>query len=387
MSRSTDRAAATRASILASPPTVLIVLLVAVRVFVLLVTIRVAHSPRLDDGDIIRFEQIATTEGRPYRDFAVEYAPLELATIRAVGGDGVPTTATRVAVLWLICDLSTAAALAWGWGKTAAATYLVIGLPMLPLMSLRLDPVSVLLAVGGFALIRHRREASGGALIGAAVLFKLWPLLLVPALVLRGRRRALVWLAFVTAGGVLVWLAFGGIRAPWQVLSFRGATGWHIQSLIGAVIWIVTGGPVRSELNAIRIGTIPAWARLGLIASTIAVVVGVWWHARRWRGSAVGRPATAAIALVIALSPVFSSQYVSWLVPWAAIDRDRDGPGAMMWVVFAISVLTGILFSAYAYGRWEAVGPHIPVIKATLVVIGGLCLSLPVLWLRTPTRD
>ena len=53
----------------------LLVAMVAVRVAILVITIAVSHERPILDGDIRRFEEIATTDGTPYRDFPTEYAP------------------------------------------------------------------------------------------------------------------------------------------------------------------------------------------------------------------------------------------------------------------------------------------------------------------------
>ena len=65
--------------------------------------------------------------------------------IRALGGDAIPATVNKVAVVWFLCDLATAGALAWAWGAGAAAGYLMPELRLLPKMSLRLDPSAVTL--------------------------------------------------------------------------------------------------------------------------------------------------------------------------------------------------------------------------------------------------
>ena len=67
-----------------------------------------------------RFTEIAAAEGRAYRDFPVEYPPVSLAAIELAAGADANETGARLLWLMVLCDLATAAALAFGWGRRAA---------------------------------------------------------------------------------------------------------------------------------------------------------------------------------------------------------------------------------------------------------------------------
>jgi len=56
---------------------------------------------------VARFTEIAATEGRPYRDFPVEYPPVSLAAIEAAAGPNGNETGAHMVWLILICDLAT----------------------------------------------------------------------------------------------------------------------------------------------------------------------------------------------------------------------------------------------------------------------------------------
>jgi glycosyl transferase family 87 len=366
----------------ASP--VLLAGMVAVRIVILVVTIYVGNTRPILDGDIRRFEEIGVEQGTPYRDFATEYAPVETAVIRAIAGDGLAATVTRVALLWFVCELATAAALGWAWGKATATTYLVLGLPLLTQMSLRLDPLAVALAVVGLALARKGRERAGGVVLALAALTKVWPLFLVPALLIDRRRRAAGWFAGAALVGGAAWAIVGGAAAPLQVASFRGVTGWHIESAVGLLVWILTGGPTRGELGAIRVGALTTWERVGLGAATIALLAAVWTRARRWRGSVdpLGVPAVAALAGAIVLSPVWAGHYMSWLLPWGAIAAGHREGRVTARVLFVVSILTAFVGATLDFGNWEGSGPHIPVVQAALFAIHVLLVVLVLRWLR-----
>ena len=345
-----DVRASGRTSIFSNPPATVLVLLVAVRMIVLVATLQADHSRPVEDDDVLRFGQIATAPGTPYRDFQVEYMPIELVTIRAIGAGGPAATATRLALISFVCDLAAAAALWFGWGRRASALYLLIGLPLQTFILYRIDPLVVALAAWSMALAKRERDGPAGAVLALAVLTKLWPVVLLPLFLVARRRRALAAFALVAGSGLLVWVLVGGLHAPWQVLSFRGAGGWAVESTVGTLVWIVTGGPLRLEAGAVRTGSAPIWARAVLLGAIVAIVGRIWIRLRDDDAEPSGAPALAAVTALIALSPLFSVQYASWLVPWTAIavlGGRRERTTAAFGI--AIVVLGGLL--AVLYGN------------------------------------
>src|SRR5262249_56241536 len=111
-------------------------------------------------GAARRSHKIASLEGRPYRDFEVEYPPVMVAAIEVIDGGSFRSTTVRLMWSQLVVDLAIAAVVAWGWGRRAGIAYLVLGLPFLlyPFLYLRLDLLSVFLAVLGIALVRRRHH-------------------------------------------------------------------------------------------------------------------------------------------------------------------------------------------------------------------------------------
>jgi hypothetical protein len=316
------------------------VALVAVRVVAVVVTLDGAATggrQTVLDGDVRRFHAIASKRGTPYADFKVEYPPLTLAAIEALNGSTVGQTTTRLMWSQLVLDLAIAAIVAWGWGRRAALLYLVLGLAFVwyPFLYLRLDLLSVALAVGGSALLRRRRVVSGAALVGLACFAKLWPIALAPGFVVRRSLRAVV--TFVTVGvtGVVLWLGWVGRRGPIQVLTFRGARGWQIESTVGAVVHLLADSSAKIERGAARIGVVPAWARAAFPLQGITLVGVVWFLAGRVRrppASVVdGVAPVAAITALLLCATILSPQYVSWLLPFAAIAA-AGGEQAMGWL-------------------------------------------------------
>jgi hypothetical protein len=296
-------------------------------------------------GDVRRYHRIATAHGTPYRDFEVEYPPVTLAAIEAIDGGSVRHS--TVSLMWsqVVLDLAIAGILAWGWGRRAALAYLVLGLPFLtyPFLYLRLDLLVVLLAVGGMALVRRHVPAAGGVTLAVACFAKLWPLVVLPALFVRREWRALI--AAVAAGvvGLSAWMAWVGTSGVEQVLTFRGASGWQIESIYGALVRAFTNGRVHVESGAWRVGAAPDWAKGALTLVMLASLVLVWVAAARARepGPALLEglaPLTAIVAFLV-FSPIYSPQYACWLVPFAAIAW-TGGERALAWLTFTIVAMS-----------------------------------------------
>jgi hypothetical protein len=300
-------------------------------------------------GDVRRFHQIATDRGTPYREFKVEYPPLTLAAIDVL--DGPSARAATVNLMWsqLALDLLVATIIAWGWGRRALLAYLVLGLAFVwyPFLYLRLDLLSVALATGGLALVRRRKAMSGAALVGLACFAKLWPLALGPALAIprRTRWRALAAFGGVVTAGTAAWLAWVGVPGPRQVLTFRGAKGWQVESTVGAVLHVFASTGARFERGAARIGTVPDWARVGLPLLGLLVVFAVWAVVARTRRTDAlvldGLGPVAAITAMLVCSSLLSPQYISWLLPFAAIAvaGGERTIGVLTAVVAALSTL------------------------------------------------
>ena len=192
-----------------------------------------------------------------------------------------------------------------------------------PFLYLRLDLLSVALAIGAMALVHRRRAASGGALLAVASLAKLWSLVLVPSFAVTRNWRA--WTGFIVTfgAGLTAWIAWTGPEGPRQVLTYRGARGWQIESSIGAVVHAVSRAHVRFEGGSMRVGDVPTWARFSLLVLGAALVLAVWLlaariHTDRHRVIDSIGP-LAAISGLLVTSTLLSPQYASWLLPFAAI--------------------------------------------------------------------
>jgi hypothetical protein len=312
-----DDASSGRPSITDSvSPTFLIVTLVGLRIVVLGIALVRFSSAPIDEPTLVRFQEIAQEEGRPWRDFADEYPPGQTLVVRSADRDSLAVLAQEIA------DLATAWLLALGWGRSTAIRYLVLGLPLVVFIYMRLDLISVCLATAAALLLRRDRDRASGVVFGAAVLFRLWPVVVFPILLIRRRARAALWAVGALAIGGAAWVLWGGVDAIRQVVTFRGATGWGIGSTVGSVLW-AAGRPIVFEAGAYRVGTVGG-ARFILIATLAVLLVAIWVRAARTGSDPAGRPALSAVAALLFCSPLLSDSYVSWLLPWAAVAASED---------------------------------------------------------------
>lgn len=357
---------------------------IAIRVVVVITTLFTFWSGPFFDADVHRFSALSVAVGTPYRDHAVEYAPVELGVIRVIGSSDTRATATRLVVLCFLLDLLAFAGMWSGWGRRTALTYLWLGVPLLVLRYVRLWYLPVALSVWAFALLHKRRPNAAGVVAGLAVFAKLWPIALAPAFFAEARRRSFAFVLACVVGGI-GWLLLGGIGGVRQVLTFRSATGWEIESTIGSIVWLFGGGEPRWEAGALRVGS--SEGLTWLPAVVLAVLLGaIWWKAlRSGREDLVGVPSLVAVCALLACSPVFSLQYAGWLTPWAAIaGRDsRRTPIASAW---AIVVLT----AGVTVGLWHYNASLGGLGALMLLARNGVCLFLPIWFLargQPPVAD
>ncbi|MEO8477933.1 MAG: hypothetical protein ABI572_12915 [Actinomycetota bacterium] len=278
----------------------------------------VAGVPHFPSSAAARYVAIAHLPGVPYRDFPVEYPVLELALAELVGAWSVGMAAALLALVAFAGDLLTFVSLRTAWGAVAARRYLWLGTPLLVFIYRRSDLVAVALAVVAVAAARRQRHGPAGASLAGATLLKVWPSVLVPGFFLERRLDVVKPYLIVLVAGTIAWTAFGGPGAVGQVATFRGATGWELESTVGAIVWARTGEH-RFEQGANRTGSVPGWARAALIAGLIAGSAAIWVTASKRGLDPWGTPALAAIAWLLALSPLLSPQYVAWLLPWGAL--------------------------------------------------------------------
>ena len=305
---------------------------------------------KLPNADLDNFYDIGTRSGRPYVDFPVEFPVATAQTFRTLApfaGDR-EQFGVNLVILNVAADVAIALALGWGWGIEAAACYALIVIPLIDLFFLRMDLWPTALAT--FATAAWRRERSALAAIGwvAGAAFKLWPLMFLPLLLMSsGARRRIASLATAIAAGVMVlagWLWVAGPSGLYQVLTFRGARGWEIESTVGAVWMLFEQTTMRVESGAWRIGTTSG--PISILLFVLGAIPCLWMIWRGARTGHLGAGWAGGISVLLFTSALLSAQYSAWLAPASGVawvEKDRRTAVLTGLVVF----LTNLVFKSF----------------------------------------
>ena len=288
-------------------------------------------------GDVVaRYVRIAPIDA-PWVSEPVEFPPLGVAVIEPlawVTGRGNVLAVHMIIQGMLLLMLW---AVVWyGWGVRGLRRLLFWTLPMLPVLMVRIDAMSLLLVAAALVLVKRDRPVATGVAIAAGVLAKVWPGVLVLTLVRRQWKAAVAGVA-ATAFGALVWMALTTADAPLQVLGFRGAKGWHMESVAGTVVRLLDGGTPELEQGAWRFGD-ASWV-LTLVLGVIAVAIVLWACGRI---GAPERQLLVALPVVLIASPLLSVQYAAWLALPLALAETHWDEKVTGWIVVASSF--GILW-------------------------------------------
>jgi uncharacterized membrane protein len=269
----------------------------------------------------------------------------------------------------------TGQAFGWGWiavmllidlalllmlarvGHRSGWLWVVGGAALGPVLWVRYDLLVAALAV---AAVLQRRRASGwsGVLLGAAVLLKLWPVVLVAALLPReGWRRWTAAFAATVLGGLLVEALLLGRASVLGPFAYQSGRGLQIESLPATpLLWAARGQPPETvwefEFRAFQLqGTQgSATDQLGLLVlAAIGLLVLLRLARGRENAAALDARRASAAALLatvlVAVNTVFSPQYVLWVLPLTALAAASPlVPRATDAVLVAVCGLTQVIW-------------------------------------------
>jgi hypothetical protein len=326
-------------------------------------------------SDAAGFHRLATHAGRPYVDFEAPYPPLAIGIFKLLGPASFRGWAVHLLLLQAGCDGVIAFALWWARGVPALVRYLGLSAPLLPFVLMKYDLLPTAVAVVATVVVA-RRERLAGVLLGASVFLKVWTAALVFGFAAR-RQRAAFRAAVTTLGaGVAAWCwwarGLGGVR---QVMTFRGAKGWHVESGPGVLLELMTRGRLHGDGGAWRVGAPPGAANAALTVLLVGAISLVWWRVAHSAGRhEIGVAESAAVAALLVFAPLLSPQFLIWLVPWLALagaagERtiERLGGAAivlativlllsepkhadMLWVQFVLLARNGLLLGVFVHG-------------------------------------
>jgi hypothetical protein len=230
-----------------------------------------------------------------------------------------------------------------------------------PMAYFRFDLVPALLA-GAALLVVARRPATAGALVAFGAALKLWPAILLPALLLRReiRRRALAGFGVVGAAIAIPTVLLGGLSRSLSPIRYQAHRGLQIESVAASPLMLARAFAPRTwrlRVSRFRAWEIYGpWVHAGLTAASLLsvlgllVLAGLWWRAGH--SHVVDVPLLGwmffATALVVTVTDkALSPQYILWLGgTFAAVASRSAGrqvlrAGSMLLV---IAVVTQVIF-------------------------------------------
>ena len=322
-------------------------------------------------GDVHLYAHYAheMTSGRwPYRDFFDEYPVLAqplFFVVRLLPGPFVTSfkwtmaicgAAAIVLLVELLVTVSASLPRIVVAAGVAGLSPLLVG----PVFINTYDLFPALLTAGAVLAVLRGRRTTTYVLLALAVAAKVYPLVLLPLLLIeaweRGGReevkRALGWFASVL---VLVHLPFaimgpGGLRFSYWVQLKRGL---EVESLAGGVLLVLDRlglhhVTLRDEAPGSRDAVGSLADALAVVSSLVlvAAVLYVAWlylrgHRRNWLVAAA-----AAVTAFVAFNKVLSPQYTAWLVPLVP----AAGLAASV-VLVAVLALTHLEWDRFASGH------------------------------------
>ncbi len=217
--------------------------------------------------------------------------------------------------------------------------YLVVGAAGTVLA--RYDLIPALLTVAAYWAVRRGRFTGAYLLLAAGTLLKLYPIVLIPlvmiehrrALVLAGQRWVLPVAKGAAVGGALVVAGFGiavGLSG-WSGLSpffYAGARPFQVESLGATLLWLSSfvGFSAEVEHSFFSYNLIgPLAPGLASAASTAGAAGLMWVYWRLWLGRMdLARAFLAVICIVLLSSKVFSPQYLIWVLPFVVLVEELD---------------------------------------------------------------
>jgi hypothetical protein len=342
------------------------------------------------NDDLDRYWELASPTGPSSLAGAVEHAPLAPAFFKfvAVAAGSRDGFRRSMVVVMLAADLAIAGALAWAFGWPAAVIYLVLSVPLLRLYYMRFDLLPTAAVAIAVALYRRGYAVLTGVALAVGTAFKLWPLALSGWLAGRwheaaGRTATVSWLT-AAGGAVLGWFMLDGVEGIEQVVTFRGASGWQVESVGGAAIALNEGlDSLRIESDAWRVGTLSPKASVALLAlGTTAALVLAWLAAGP---QSIGLAWLSSVLAIMVFAPILSPQYLAWITPAAAIafTEGYRPPAVLAGGAIPLTVLMMWGYRGLIAGEEWAVWL---IVLRNMMLVAALIVCVTAIWRMRQTR-
>jgi uncharacterized membrane protein len=318
-------------------------------------------------GDVAVYERVGEQIRRgelPYRDFYLEYPPGAVPMFVAptlageygrtfrllAGGLG---AATVVVLAVTLATLGASRRRLWCAVLAAGVAPPLLGVVYV----INFDVWPAFLTAAALLLLSRSRPVAGAAVLGLAFVAKVYPVVLLPLVLVQGwrmggRRGLVAPLAAFGATAAAVVLPFAAL-APGGVgysLSVQARRPLQIESLGSSLLLAahqlgLYGGSVNSTGNSQNLsgGLAQALAALSTVV-LVAALVSTWFLFARGRVT-FATASAAAVTAFVAFGRIGSPQYLVWLVPLVLLLRAWQ-PGA----VLALALLLTHLWFPSRYG-------------------------------------
>ncbi|HXV32747.1 MAG TPA: glycosyltransferase 87 family protein [Gaiellaceae bacterium] len=347
----------------------------------------------------------------PYRDFELEYPPgaLPVFWLPALG----PAEHYRSlfeTIMWVcaaaLLVLAVCGAAARG-ASPRALLLVAVGIGLFPLalgtvVLTRYDLWPAALVAAALAAVLARRERLGLAVLGLAVAAKIYPLVLLPPLLVyvwrrQGRREAALALGAFAAALAVVVLPFAVIAPeglwdsverqlgrPLQIESL-GASALLAAKQLGLYDPVVVSSYGSQNLS----GSLPDALATAQTVLQAAGLLAVWLLFAR--GPATPErllgACAASVVVFVAFGKVLSPQFLVWLVPVAALVAGRIGLAAG--TLLGAALVTTHLWFPTRYWNLVDLQPvgWLALVRNVLLVALALVLAVAMARARAPARS
>jgi uncharacterized membrane protein len=341
----------------------------------------------------------AMTAGEvPYRDFELEYPPAALPVFwLPTLGPAEHYRSIFEALMWICAAAMLALVVQAAAVREASPTHLLAAAVFVGLFPLALGTVVLTrydlwpaaLTAAALAAVLAGRERLGLAVLGVAVAAKIYPLVLLPPLLIylakrHGRKEAAIGLGiFALALGVIV-LPFALVGAEGLVDSVERQLGRPLQiESLGASVLLAANRlglydptVVSTHGSQNLAGGLPDALATVQTVLQAALLVGVW--ALFARGPATSARLVAACAgsvvVFVAFGKVLSPQFLIWLVPLVPLALGRIGLAAGAFLGSAL-VTTHVWFPtrywdvvALEWEGWLVLGRNVLLVALAVVL-------------------
>lgn len=323
----------------------------------------------VDTGVYQRYGDAVMDGAVPYRGFALEYPPGALPAFVLPSLAPAADYRTVFEAVMLVCGVGVIWLLAVALAAAGASLPRLFGATLLagiaplalgPVVLTRFDLWPALLTVGALAAFATDRDRLGYGVLGLAVAAKVYPVVLLPlVLVYTGRRRGVRETGIALAVFLLVLAA---VLVPFAILAPHGLaaslerqTGRPLQIESLGSAFLLAAHEVGSY-EPIIVSSFGSQNLAGHVPDTVATlqtalqalaVAGVWllFATRRGRRNELLAAAAAAVAVFVAFGKVLSPQFLVWLIPLVPLAAGRRGLAACL-LFLTVLVLTQLWFPA-----------------------------------------